>query len=162
MTNPNEPQKILNNSNKKIKTTSLENCFLSQVVLIWCKVNREEVNKSSKKNQSYSFEGKLARSQHWFALYIECIETNFKTRDPDFHKANFQHHISDQTGSEVPILPVPIGNLIEMGQTEFHSYVPTLEYLHKNSKSCCFNSFASESFSSGENIALEAISGSIK
>ena len=61
-----------------------------------------------KEKQGYYFEGKLARSQHWFAIDLEWPETKFKTRGTEFYKRVFQCNIAGQDGSEVSILPVTI------------------------------------------------------
>ena len=44
------------------------------------------------------FQGKSARSNHWFDIDIEWVEGNFSTREPQFYKRLFQRNIEGQAG----------------------------------------------------------------
>ena len=49
------------------------------------------VAKDKNKNEAkFKFQGQSARSQLWFDLDLDWIETNFSTRDPDLYKKQFQ------------------------------------------------------------------------
>ena len=41
-------------------------------------------------NRKYLFQGKSARSKHWFDIDIEWAEEIFSTREPQFYKKLFQ------------------------------------------------------------------------
>ena len=53
-------------------------------MLIRRKARSKEGNNSSKKETRYSFEGHSSRSQHWFDLDINWIETKFNKMEPGF------------------------------------------------------------------------------
>ena len=61
------------------------------------------------------FQGKSARSKHWFGIDIEWVEESFSTSEPHFYKKLFQTNIEGQSGITYPIFPVPIGNEKETG-----------------------------------------------
>ena len=63
----------------------------------------------NQKQTNYSFEGKLSRSQHWFDLDLDWIETRFNAMEPEFSGISFNKNISGQYYSEVLVLSVIIG-----------------------------------------------------
>ena len=65
------------------------------------------------------------------------------TRRTEFYKRLFQCNIEGQTGKRLLTFPVPIGNVNETGETEFHNYYPTLKYQQDDSNSCSFGILAS-------------------
>ena len=70
-TNPNGLHRIPKYLKKKLKTSAIENGFFSNVVFIQRNVMEEEGQKSLNKNPTYSFGGKVTRSQHWFDIDLD-------------------------------------------------------------------------------------------
>ena len=70
-------------------------------MLIKRKLIKEKDQKSPKSKHKYKFEGKSGRIKHSFDLDLECLETNFNTREPDFHRG--------QLDSNDPIFAFTIG-----------------------------------------------------
>ena len=116
-----------------------------EIILKVC-VSRKHRGKT-KKNL---FQGKSARSKHWFILDIEWVEENFSTIEPQFYKRLFQTNIEGQAVLIYPIFPVIFGNTNLTGKSEYDIQAQLVAYYHNAVNSCCFSSFASAFTASGE------------
>ena len=63
-----------------------------------------------KRKTEIYFEGRSARSQHFFALDIEWLETNLNTRETEFYNYIFQRNIEGQAESDISMFSVPVVN----------------------------------------------------
>ena len=70
--NQNEPQNIPNEFKSALKKMALENGLYAQVVMI----RRTELDdkKEKDKTKKYYFQGKSARTKHWFDLDRDCLK----------------------------------------------------------------------------------------
>ena len=69
---------------KQIFLMDVENYLYTQGVMIR---RRESDDKKEKyKTKKYNFQGKSARTKHWFYIDHEWLKDNFITREPDFYK----------------------------------------------------------------------------
>ena len=83
------------------------------------------------------FQGKSARSKHWFDHDIERFEENLSTRGSHFYKSLFQINIQGQSGLKYPIFPVTIVNTKETGEIEYDIQYPLVSY-HQNASNFFF------------------------
>ena len=98
---------------------------------IHCKIIVQNKTPGKTPKRKYLFQGKSARSKHWFDIDIEWIEENLSAREPQFYKRCFQRNIQGSYGSKYPTFPVTIVNAKETGEVEYYRKVTLVEY-HKN------------------------------
>ena len=66
----------------------MEQSLYAQVVKLRCKDLKFFATDKNKSEAKFKFQGQSTRSQLWFDLDLDWIETNFSTCEPDFFKEN--------------------------------------------------------------------------
>ena len=87
---------------------ALEQGLYAKVVMI---LRRESYDiKEKDKTKIYNFQGKSARTKHWFNLDHEWLKENFMTREPDFYKKLYDNTFRGDTTHDYKTFGVPIVN----------------------------------------------------
>ena len=121
------------------------------------------VSTEKNKNEAkFRFQGQSARSQRWFDLYLDWIEVNFITSEPDFYKKLFQIHDNTQDINTFKLFQVPIGNAKCVESFIFQNDASILKYCQKLLSSCCIISLLLAFSSINLKNAANAISLRIK
>ena len=88
----------------------MEQSLYAQVV----KLRRKDLifvaTDKNKNEAKFNFQGQSARSQLQFDLYLDWIDINFSTREPDFYEKIFQSHDNKQDEDTFKTFQVPIVN----------------------------------------------------
>ena len=133
----------------------LGNWLYAKVVMM-C---RRELNdmKEKYKTKIYNFQGKSARTKHWFYIDHEWLKDNFITREPDFYKNIYQTNFRGDKTKNYQKYGVPIGNAKMTKKVQFHTESPLIQYHQKSSSSSCLSGLASAFHSIGDNRSVTAL-----
>ena len=87
-----------------------EQSLYAQVVKLWHNNLKCFAADKNKNEAKFKFQGQSARSQLWFDLYLNWIDINVSTREPDFYKKIFPSHDYTKDDNTFKTFQVPIGN----------------------------------------------------
>ena len=115
----------------------------AQVIKFWRKDLKFDAADKNKNESNFKFQGQFGRSRLWFDLYLDWIDINFSTREPDFYKKLFQSHDNEQDKDTFRTFQVLIGNEKVVKSFVFHKDAPILSYCQKTLIICCLISLES-------------------
>ena len=121
----------------------MEKHLYAQVVKLWRKYLQFVAADKNKSEAKFKFQGKSARSQLWFDLDLDWIDTNVSTREHDFYKKIFQSHDDKLDYITFKTFQVPIENEKCVKSFKFQNDAPILKFCQKTMNSCCLYSIGS-------------------
>ena len=110
----------------------MEQSLYSQVIRIRLKDLKFVATDKNKNGAKFKFQGQSVRSQQLFDLYLDCIEINVITLEPNFYKKKFQSHDDTQDNNTFKIFQVPIGNAKCVELFKFRIDAPILKYCQQS------------------------------
>ena len=109
---------------------ALEQGLYAKIIMI-CRRNLYDI-KEKDKTKIFNFQGKSARTKHWFDLDNEWLKENVITGETDFYKNMYQDKFKGDTTHDYQIIGVPIGNAKMTKNVQLHTEAPLINF-QKNS-----------------------------